>query len=558
MKKMRKSGMVLLALSICLASAAGCSSPSSSAPSNSASPKPTNSSSASTPAGSSSEVPEPEEFSYPMKGNPTLTYFGKLHAKVSKDYSSYSDLDVVKWWFEQTGVSLEFETPPSGMEKEQFNILLASGDYPDLLNYNLVEEPGGTQKLHDDGVLIDMTDDMQKYMPNLLAYYKANPQMERQVKDDNGRFFVIPFLKGGGVLLATTGPIIRQDILEQLNIAPPQTISEWDAALKTMKEAYPDTYPVTGRFVKNGGELRSLFQPAYGVGRGNWYVDTAGKVHFAPQEDGYRDFLKQLNEWYNKGYLDANFATLDQQSVDNNMSSGKSFASFGAGSSGLGAYMNANKDNPSYQLMGVKVPTMNPGEKAKYITEFEFGGNPQLGITTACKNVEAAMRLYDFGFSEEGYRRFNWGEEGVSYTMENGKPQYTDLILHNPDGKSVDTILANYAMTAIKGPAMLVQDPDYMLQYYNMPQQQQAMEAWTDKDYEFRAFPTVSYTSEESQRLTAIQADLETYVEQMSMKFIIGSESFDNWDTFVGTCSSMDVEDAIKIQQDAIDRYNAR
>ena len=78
------------------------------------------------------------------------------------------------------------------------------------------------------------------------------------------------------------------------------------------------------------------------------------------------------------------------------------------------------------------------------------------------------MRLYDFGFSEEGYRRFNWGEEGVSYTMENGKPQYTELILKNPEGKSVDTVLANYAMTAIKGPAMLVQDPDYMLQYYSM------------------------------------------------------------------------------------------
>lgn len=124
-------------------------------------------------------------------------------------------------------------------------------------------------------------------------------------------------------------------------------------------------------------------------------------------------------------------------------------------------FMNANKDNPAYQLMGVRTPTMNPGEKAMYVTEYEFGGNPQLGITTACKNVEAAMRLYDFGFSEEGYRRFNWGEEGVSYTMENGKPQYTELILKNPEGKSVDTVLANYAMTAIRGPAMLVQDPDY-------------------------------------------------------------------------------------------------
>lgn len=28
----------------------------------------------------------------------------------------------------------------------------------------------------------------------------------------------------------------------------------------------------------------------------------------------------------------------------------------------------------------------------------------------------------------------NYGEEGVSYTMVDGEPQFTDLVLHNPDG----------------------------------------------------------------------------------------------------------------------------
>ncbi len=29
---------------------------------------------------------------------------------------------------------------------------------------------------------------------------------------------------------------------------------------------------------------------------------------------------------------------------------------------------------------------------------------------------------------------FNFGEEGVSYTIEDGKPFYTDEILNNPEG----------------------------------------------------------------------------------------------------------------------------
>lgn len=555
--KTKRSVSILLAIAMLASAASGCSS----APEASSSEASSSASASEASSESSGESSgEAEEFTYPVEGNPVLTYFGKLHSKVSKDYSSYADLEVVQWWFEKTGVTLEFETPPSGMEEEQYNILLASGDYPDLINYDLVGQPGGTQKLYNDGVLIDLTDDMQKYMPNLLAYYAENPDIERMVKDDDGRFFVIPFLKGGGVLLATTGPMIRKDILDELGLEPPETIDEWDTVLAAMKEAYPDSYPLTGNLRSSNapGELSSLFQPAFGVSNDFWYEDTEGVVHFAPQEDGYKEFLMKLNEWYTKGYLDANFATLDQQTLDNNMSSGKSFATFGAGSSGLGAYMTANQDNPDFELMGVKLPTINEGELAMYVTEYEFGGNPQLGITTACENVEAAMRMYDFGFSEEGYTRFNWGEEGVSYTMVDGKPQYTDLILNNPDGLSVDAILANYALTAIKGPAMLVQDPDYMLQYYNMPQQQQAMKAWEEKDYENRQFPVVSYTSEESQNLTAILADLDTYVEQTAMKFIIGSESFDNWDSFVDTCNNMGVADALAIQQAAVDRYNAR
>ena len=260
--KTKRCASLLLAIALLASAASGCSTSS------------TASSETSSSETSSQGTSEEEPFSYPVEGNPVLTYFGKLHSKVSKDYSSYADLEVVQWWFEQTGVTLEFETPPSGMEEEQFNILLASGDYPDLINYDLVGQPGGTQKLYNDGVIIDLTDDMQKYMPNLLAYYEENPDMERQVKDDNGRFFVIPFLKGGGVLLATTGPMIRQDILEEVGVEPPETIAEWDTALSAMKEAYPDSYPLTGRF----DELRSLFQPAYGVGNDYWYEDTEGKM----------------------------------------------------------------------------------------------------------------------------------------------------------------------------------------------------------------------------------------------------------------------------------------
>ncbi len=507
-------------------------------------------------SGETSESTEKSEgFSYPMKGDITLTYFGRLHKKIMATYSSYAELPVVQRWFEKTGVKLEFNTPAAGMEEEQFNIMLASGDYTDIISYDFVSLPGGYQKLYNDGVIIKLTEYMDKYAPNLMNFYKENPHMEKLVKDDNGDHYVFPFLKGGGVLLATTGPMLREDILEELGLEPPETIDEWDTVLQAFKDNYPDVYP----YLSSWDSLRSAFQPAYGVSREDWYVDDEGKVHFAPLEEGYKEFLMKMADWYKRGLIDPNFATLDTSSIDNAMSAGTAFATFGAGGSSLGAYMTANKDNPKYSIIGVRVPTLNKGELAKYCTEYEFGGNPQIAITTACENIEAAMRMYDWCFTDEAYLELNWGIEGESFEYDSqGNKVYTEWITNNPDGLSLDCALANYALTHIKAPVAMVQDPEYMLQYYSLPQQQQAMKAWEQKDYSRRVFPPVSYTAEESSKFVSIMADLETYVESMSLKFIMGSESFDNWNSFVNTIKSMNVDEAIQIQQAAVDRFNAR
>ena len=53
-------------------------------------------------------------------------------------------------------------------------------------------------------------------------------------------------------------------------------------------------------------------------------------------------------------------------------------------------------------------------------------------------------------------------------------------------------------------------------------------------------------------------ADIETYADSMSMKFVLGSESFDNWDSYVQTIQSFGIDTALAIQQAACDRFNAR
>ena len=167
--------------------------------------------------------------------------------------------------------------------------------------------------------------------------------------------------------------------------------------------------------------------------------------------------------------------------------------------------------------------------------------------------------MLDWGYGEEGNRRLNWGVEGVSYELdENGEPHYTELVLNNPDGLSIDAALANYALVAVKGPAMLVQDPRYMMDYYALDEQKQAMQSWSDKDLTSHLFPNVSYTEEESSGLTSLMSDITTYTDSMIIKFIVGTEPLENFDRYVQTVKNMGIDNALDIQQAAVDRYNAR
>ena len=492
---------------------------------------------------------------YPLEGDIKLTYFGQLHKKVAKAYTGWTDLEVVQDWFKATGVTLEFQCPPSGMEEEQFSTMLISEPYPDIIAYSFHDLPGGLTKYYEDGVIIDLTPYLEEFAPNYTKWLNDNPSIKKEIMDDNGRILCFPFAKGGGYLLSTWGPIVREDILAELKLEMPTTIDEWEAVLVAVKAAHPEMIPFTG----NMDRLLQAFSPAYGCSWGGWFADDEGKARFAPTDEAYKPFLEKMHSWFEKGLIDPDIMSLDEASADNKMTAGQAFATYGAGSAQVAAYMNANADNKTYSVVGAPFPSLEKGQIVKYATQWPALANPEVTISTSCKNVEAAVRMYDWGFSEEGSTRLNWGIEGVSYTVdETGAKHYTDLILHNPDGKSVDAILANYALVAVKGPCALVQDPDYMLDYYAMDQQKRSMQNWATKDNNSFEFPHVSYIDSEAGDFTNIMADLETYTDTMVAKFIIGSEPIGNYDNYLKTAAGMRLADATAIQQAALDRFLAR
>ena len=68
----------------------------------------------------------------------------------------------------------------------------------------------------------------------------------------------------------------------------------------------------------------------------------------------------------------------------------------------------------------------------------------------------------------------------------------------------------------------------------------------------------ILFNSEESEVKKTYQTDIETYVKEMALKFIMGQESLDNFGTYQENLKNMHVEELTAAYQSATDRYEAR
>ncbi len=156
----------------------------------------------------------------------------------------------------------------------------------------------------------------------------------------------------------------------------------------------------------------------------------------------------------------------------------------------------------------------------------------------------------------QGITYFNYGVEGVSYEMKDGKAVYTDLVMNNPDGWPLAQSLSKYVRANYNGP--FVQDLNYLEQYLQLPTVKDCPQVWEVADASKHTVPNITPTQEESKELATITNELNTYIDEMTLKFIFGTESFDKWDNYIQTLKDMKLDRALEIENAALERYEAR
>ncbi|RAU97319.1 extracellular solute-binding protein [Paenibacillus sp. YN15] len=496
---------------------------------------------------------------YPLKTDKTLTYWGELTGNITGVKASHSEVPFFQEWQKKTGVPLKFIAPPAGQTKEAFNMLLASGDLPDMLEYNFLSFPGGPEKAIKDGYIVKLNDLIDKHAPNLKKFLKENPEIDKMVKTDNGSYYCFPFIRGDEYLRVFQGPIIRQDWLDDLGLPVPTTIDEWTTTLTAFKEkkgaAAPLSFNSKPRFFNDSGS--GSFVGAFGILRG-YYLGNDGKIKYGPAEPGYKDYLALMHQWYKDGLIDKNAATADSKALDSNMASGAAGATVGNAGGGIGKWQPLiEAKDPKAKLVAAPYPVLKKGDYPEFGQKQKaFSSEGTVAITTAAKDPVLATKLLDYGYSEEGRLFFNFGTEGVSYNMENGYPKYTDLLMKNPDKLAPAQAISIYARGSYNGP--FIQDKRYAEQFFALQTQRDAVEVWQKTNGDKHNLPALTPTPEESTEYATIMNDIDTLVDEMTLKIVLGSAPLEEYSKYVDKMKSLKLDRAIAIQQAAYDRYNNR
>ena len=470
-----------------------------------------------------------------------LSVWMKLLPVVSYSYKNFGETPIAAELEKRTNTELEFIHPTQGQEKEQFNLMIASKELPDIIYAMPNDFKGGVTQAVEEGIILGLNDYInEEKAPNLTKLIKEDEQVDKSIKLDDGTYCGFPSGAKDRYLLTFKGLIVRQDWLDKLNLPLPETVDEWEQALIGFKNELGAEAPYT---ILGTNE----FAGAYDVSRSFFYDVDKKEITYGPLKPEYKEFVARMKKWYDMGLLDREFATQSQTMADAKITGGQSGVISAGAASGINKYAVAMSDIEGVKWAGAQYPVLVKGEKPKY-GQLNEKSHPGQFITTACKNIEAAVRFLDYGYSEAGHMLYNFGIEGESYEMIDGYPKYTEDITDNAEGIPMNNQLAKYAMSVYGGP--FLQDKRYYEQYLKRDEQKAAISLWEQVENSYD-LPNLILTAEEGNAIATPLTDITSSWTESEYKLIMGKIDMSEYDACVQKLYDMGIEKVLKVYNDA-------
>ena len=286
-----------------------------------------------------------KKFSYWIATGQDASYYSDYRQNPAVEYLlDYTEYENKNGKFK---IDLEFMVPVAGSEVDNFNTLLSTGEYADIMDMSRFQ--GSIVELYEDGVIVDLTEYMEEYMPNYMAYLEANPELTRTATNliDGEKKYLQLYNYNNSVMDEYwSGYNYRRDWLVKYGEHPVDGSKFSGEYTKTNEDGTPDVtswvdnvvFPSGGYhpiyisdwewmfeiFSKaiadqsiEDGYCLSLYYPGYmetgeivssfGGGGAHWYQNKDGSIEFGADSEDFRTYLQAMNTWYKNGWIDTAF-----------------------------------------------------------------------------------------------------------------------------------------------------------------------------------------------------------------------------------------------------------
>lgn len=500
-------------------------------------------------------VPEPE-YSFPLDETVTLTAWAMWIPGLTNYLDSANDNLVFQEMYNRTNVKIDMRLCASDSTAEtEFNLLIASGDYPNLINNFKQYYTNGFDAAIEEEIILPLNDLLEVYMPNLSKLLE-NDSIYDDMLTTEGYIAQAAQITDPeqGAYDITEGLNIRRDWLDALGMDTPETFDDIHDYLVAAKNAYsPDeTY-----YLSSSG-VDDTMLAASGVSSG-FYIDESGELKYGMQQEELRDYFKMINQWFQEGLFTENYIVKHTgRPLESDMASG--YSALWSGSDESMNTINIIGANTGAVVEAQPAPVKNSGDRIRAASSTQsLVGNQGYSITTSCTTPEIAAMWLDYMYTEEGALLNNWGIEGETFEYDqDGLPYYTDLIANNPDG--IPVIFCRFMYVTVTG--TFLKDP--YVQYYNYgAEAKAAVSVWHSVyDYYESDYPTAEdlnaiMTVEERSQYAALVTDLETYIDECVAQFVVGGMGLDDasWAEFLDGMNAFNLNELFELVQAKYDEY---
>ena len=484
----------------------------------------------------------PVNVTYPIttEGAKSLTFWLPIQPPAARHINNYSDQEIFQIISKNTGINMTYYHPAVGQEQEQLNILVASGDLPDIIQIRGLYS-GGSSVGVSDGIFRDLTNLIRTHAPDYLREITKTEINYRLATDNEGRITEFQIIKQSAPAFNRMN--YRQDVMDQLGLKIPVTIADLESDFAKMKTA-----GLTAFMPQANGKI-DLLMWVYGTTPG-FFIGTDGNIKWGEAEPGYRQYLELMNKWDNSGYISPDFMS--------NLNDVERRSMFTTNTVSM-IIQPVDLVKSAADAVGIKIvplpyPRLTAGQQIHF-QPVSFETRPLLNesmatvITTSCKNPEIAAEYLNYYYTPEGADLANWGIKDYTYTVDaSGKKTFTDNMLRNPKIPLADiqTMLKIHLIAKLSE-ADVVCNPNVVINEEALELRMRYSDDKTIDDSQI--LPAFAMSLKDNQSRNEIMRDINTYVNEMTLKFITGVTPLSDFDSYIAQIKKMNLDEAIRLTQ---------